>query len=157
MWQHRAHQLILMIQDVDASTRHPLILSPGATVGSRHHNMLFEDYVKEISQAKKWTEEWWQALIHTEMQRTPDREFALEKVRRRWPLGPAPTKRIITVIRKYWLASDRLNQQVVLSERVAPVIFILKWLMERGHDDLAEFLTGYPYWPVGLDEDGNWS
>ncbi len=156
MWKRRAQQLIQMIQDLGAITEHPVNLFQSISAGSYPHQRLFEDYVKDLRQAKQWTEGWWQALIQTEMLRTPDYDFAIEKVKRRWPLGPTPTKKIITVVRKYWLACDRLNKQVQPHERVSPVTFILQWLMEREHDDLAEFLTGFPYWPVGLDEDGNW-
>ena len=37
-----------------------------------------------------------------------------------------------------------------------PEEFLLRWLVTDRLDELAEFLAGMPYWPIGMDEDGNW-
>ena len=34
--------------------------------------------------------------------------------------------------------------------------FLLGELLRGGHEDLAEFISGLPYWPIGMDADGRW-
>jgi hypothetical protein len=60
------------------------------------------------------------------------------------------------VVREYWLKCDDVNQKTRAEERVAPEDFLLRWLADNGRDELAEFLAGMPYWPIGMDEDGRW-
>jgi hypothetical protein len=40
---------------------------------------------------------------------------------------------------------------------VDPHIFVLEWLMDDDHDDLAEFLSSLTYWPVGLARDDQYT
>jgi hypothetical protein len=42
-------------------------------------------------------------------------------------------------------------------DEVDPHIFVLEWLIDDDHDDLAGFLTSLTYWPVGLDRDDRYT
>lgn len=69
--------------------------------------------------------------------------------------------RAIHLIRKYWLEIDRLKKvQMSRGDDVGflePLTFLVEDLVEAGDDDLVEFLTEISYWPIGLDENNEWS
>jgi hypothetical protein len=69
--------------------------------------------------------------------------------------------RSIHLIRKYWLEIDRLKK-VQLSRPddpgfLEPLTFLVEDLAEAGDDDLVDFLTQIAYWPIGLDENNEWT
>lgn len=35
-------------------------------------------------------------------------------------------------------------------------VLLLHWLLDGRHDSWIEALTCMPYWPIGLDGEGNW-
>jgi hypothetical protein len=78
---------------------------------------------------------------------------ARESVARKGPLCIEP--HVIGVIRKYWLACDRLNESVSPRDRVDPLVFINDRLQAHA-PDLAQVLSEIPYWPMGQDEEGRW-
>jgi hypothetical protein len=120
------------------------------------HGTLFAEYVQELRKAKQGVEDWWQRLIDTEEKRTGDRDQAIVNVQERRPPGPIVHGSIQSVIRKYWLACANLNQKTAPADRVAPEDLLLGWLMEDENKDLAEFLSAIRYWPIGMDQHGNW-
>jgi hypothetical protein len=141
----------MAVKDV-ASLDHP----SGGSAGSARHRSLFEEYVQKLRKHKREGEKWFKALIDSEEKKTGDRDQAIANVKERRPVGPVSYPYVTGTVRKYWLACVSLNQELAKVERVAPEEFILGWLMQRGYDDLAEFLSGYPFWPVGLDDNDNW-
>ena len=66
--------------------------------------------------------------------------------------GPAEHPHLVWLVRKYWLACAEIDA----ASRVRPEVFLLKWLIDHGHRDYVTLLTAMPYWPIGLDENGNW-
>jgi hypothetical protein len=125
--------------------------------GSAAHQALFRQYVTAFEAAKEDAEEWWDSLIEAEEERVGDRNQAEENVLERRPTGPWSLGATDAVVREYWLKCDALNQKARNpDERVAPEDLLLRWLVDNGRDELAEFLAGMPYWPIGLDEGGNW-
>ena len=118
---------------------------------------MFQQYVKALAAAKEDAETWWESLIETEQERVGDRDQAIENVNERRPTGAMSLGASDAVVREYWLKCDALNRKTRdLEERVAPEDFLLRWLVDNRRDELAEFLAGMPYWPIGMDEDGNW-
>jgi hypothetical protein len=67
--------------------------------------------------------------------------------------------RAIHLIRKYWLEIDRLKKERMPRDEnfVEPLTFLVEDLQEEDEDDLVAFLTEIAYWPIGLDEDNQWS
>jgi len=49
-----------------------------------------------------------------------------------------------------------LNGRVTQDQKVAPEELVLAWLIYANHLELAEFLADLPFWPIGLDQKGNW-
>ena len=150
-WRERAQSLLQAAKDVHA-VGHP---SPGSP-GSSRHRTLFEQYAKMLRSHKAESENWIERLTDAEERTTGDREQAIANVRERRPVGAVAHPKVTGVVRKFWLMCVSLNSEVAKSDQVAPEEFILLWLMYRGHEDLAEFLTAYPFWPLGLDEQNRW-
>lgn len=153
-WQQRVEDLRQVVRDV-APVGHP---PPGGT-GTGRHRVLFEQYVSELTPSVRSAQEWFEGLIEVEEERTQDRAQAEEAVRGRRPVGPVADGGVIAVVRKFWLDCAAINDEVDgirTGEAVAPEDFILTWLLQEGYEELAEFLSSLPFWPMGLDPDGHW-
>lgn len=125
--------------------------------GTTAHQVLFRQYTKALEAAKEDAEEWWESLIEVEEERVGDREQAEENVNDRRPTGAMSLGATDAVIREYWLKCDVLNRKARSSDqRVAPEDLLLRWLVDNGFEELATFLANMPYWPIGMDEEGNW-
>jgi hypothetical protein len=86
-----------------------------------------------------------------------DRDQAVENVNKRRPTGLMSLGASDAVVREYWLKCDALNRKTTNTEdTVAPEDFVLGWLLDGKHEKLGEFLADMPYWPIGMDEAGNW-
>lgn len=150
-WIERATELQRAIQDV-APTDHPRT----GSVGSSRHYALFDQYLTELREAKELAEDWWEALIDAEEEdRTGDRDQAIANVEGRRSVGPVAHGAVVEVVRKFWVECAALNRQVGETERVAPEEFVLGWLMNE-YQEFAAFLSDLPFWPIGLDWEGNW-
>ena len=118
---------------------------------------MFRQYVKNLEAAKAHAENWWESLIDAEETRTGNRARAEENVIERRPTGLMSHGASDKVVREYWLKCDALNRKTKNpEERVAPEEFLLLWLVNDRLTELAEFLADMPYWPIGMDEDGDW-
>jgi hypothetical protein len=119
---------------------------------------LFIQYAEELGRAKALAERWWNQLIASEAGTAEDLNGAAERLKRRWPLGPAAHPYIVAVIRKYWLACVGLNQEIAASaddsdEIVSPPVFLCEFLMDGKHEKLAAFIAPLTYWPIGMGDD----
>jgi hypothetical protein len=151
-WKERARRLLQAAKDFSPAAEYPL-----GSRGSAAHQALFRQYVKGLNAAKEHSENWWQSLIYAEEKRTGNRAQAEENVNERRPTGVMSLGASDAVVREYWLKCDALNRRTKNPEqRVAPAEFLLLWLVDNRLDELAEFLAGMPYWPIGMDEEGNW-
>lgn len=153
-WQQRVEDLLQAARDV-APMGHPL--RGGA--GSGRHRALFHQYIGELTPAVRSAQEWFEGLIEVEEERTLDRAQAEETVNERRPVGPVADGGVIAVVRKFWLDCAAINDEIDgtrTGEAVAPEDFILAWPVQEGHPELAEFLSSFPFWPMGLDHDGHW-
>jgi|SRR6266850_2919013 len=69
--------------------------------------------------------------------------------------------RAIHLIRKYWLAVDRLKKEAQSQPDgawVEPLTFLVEYLGEEPDgEELVNYLTQISYWPIGLDENGEWT
>ena len=128
---------------------------------------LFDSYVEDLSAAKSASEDWWRDLLDAETSALGDRDEAIRQVRRRWRRGPASHPRVIAVIRKYFMECQRLNEFLESDdfdpddernqyEEIYPQIFLTEWLLDGKNDELGEFIADLPYWPIGMNEDGDY-
>ena len=117
----------------------------------QNHKELFDQYERDLREAKKAAEKWWEDLIASET--TTDRNQALHSVKRRWPDGPASHPYIIGVIQNYLRACEELNLQLGEDDEVPIHTFSIDWLDSVRTKDLLKFLD-LSYWPIGLNQDG---
>jgi len=151
-WKERVRRLLLAAKDFS-----PNVEYVRHSAGSAAHRSLFRQYVTALKAAKEEAESWWESLIYMEQKRTGDRDQAVENVNERRPTGAMSLGASDAVVREYWLKCDGLNRKTKNpEERVAPEEFLLLWLVNDHLNDLAEFLAGMPYWPIGMDENGDW-
>jgi hypothetical protein len=73
------------------------------------YKILFDDYVRELRAAHEFVTRWWSNLLAEAARSTATPELAEQEVRLRWPLGPTTHPRVIAVVRKYYIACERLN------------------------------------------------
>ena len=104
------------------------------------HQRLFHAYVQELRQSKDFAEKWWKDLY---------RESGVD-AESRWPDGPVSHPKVVAVIQKYYRACETIDR--IGDEVVNPNVFLVDWLMEDETEDLADFLAGLSYWPIGLNE-----
>ncbi len=149
IWRQRVSELVQAARDVTPT-------GPSRGVWTQPYRDLFEQYVRDLRGAKRYADDWWQAVVATEQSRAPDRPTALHILSQRFPLGPVGNLHVVGVVRQYWLTCASMNDQRLESERVPPAEFVLGHLVGNADEDLAEFLAGLPYWPIGMDADGNW-
>lgn len=84
------------------------------------------------------------------------RDEALDEAYAQRAAGPASAPEFVWFIRHFWLRVDALNRTLPLERRVAPQDLLLGWLAEAGDDESVELATAMPYWPIGLDDQGQW-
>jgi hypothetical protein len=88
---------------------------------------LFDQYVDELSKAKKAAESWWRRLVAAQAATGVPKAQAEERIRERWPMGPTSHPRVLAIYRKYFIACEQLNA-IVADE------FQRKLLDEDAHD-----------------------
>jgi hypothetical protein len=129
---------------------------PGLT-GSSRHRELFAQYKDEVDEVAAEALDWWAETLETHLGPGEHTKEEKLKVWRNRPAGPASFPGFVAIVRDYWLACDRLNHEVPQAERVPPWTFLLGWLLNnRDYEQVVGVLACMPYWPIGLDRDGNW-
>lgn len=121
--------------------------------GTGEHRVLFADYEEILEVVTDVALEYWDEIIEAAAQYSDD------AMRESWinrPAGPASFPGLVALIRDYWLLCDAANQRINYHERVPPEIFLLSWLCDGKHVDQVKVLSAMPYWPIGLDYEGNW-
>jgi hypothetical protein len=76
------------------------------------YQILFGQYVEELSRAEAVTARWWQRLLDAESARGATPQQAEECVRLRWPVGRAGHPLVLAVYRKFYIACERINEIV---------------------------------------------
>lgn len=149
------HRLMSSPLDVVRCGAHAWTTGEGR--GSELHQELFHAYVAELKEVVPEARRIWLEIIDDCERRTRDRASAMAEAVGFAPAGAAFDARVVHVVRKYWLACDALNRRTKAQEqKVSPQAFMLQWLVDIRYQDAVEVLAGMPYWPLGLDETGNW-
>ena len=132
---------------------------PGKQRASPEHRQLFEQYKSDFRNVAAEAERQWDAEISSLREHSED---VAEAVRERWtmiPGGPSARPFFVAFVRRMWLTVDSINRRVPEAQAVAPEVFLVKWLMEEIplQDVRLKVLAAMPYWPMGLDLEGNWT
>jgi hypothetical protein len=139
-------------------------MSPELTV-------LFDNYVKELRDAKKRAEAWYNNLVkaHTKDPNAPN-------PKRLWPMGAASHPWVIATVRKFWFLCIELNERErsldadsrPLEEEawgqeesasdaeygpIPPKVFIYDLLSGTKTDDLYKFVQFLCFVPIGVQND----
>lgn len=116
------------------------------------YDELFQDYVFELIKAVIEEKERFERICMINQDKFESKQ-ELEK----WIqeiFGPISNQgRIIAVFREYWLKCEELN---MLGEGYAnPRNFVTDWLLGT-QQELYEIIKSMPYYPIGIDEEGNY-
>jgi hypothetical protein len=120
------------------------------------HARLFASYRSDLNTAYGIASLWWEDTVAAQEKLGKSREDAIEESFDRRLAGAASHPKVIWIVRSYWLACEEINATLPAAERVRPEIFCLKWLVDVDDAELVRLLACMPYWPIGLDENGNW-
>ena len=118
--------------------------------------MLFEGYVTLLTRVYGIAEDWWESTIAAEEDRQPSREEAVVAAFDKRLAGPASHPAVIWVVRSFWMELVGLQTRQKPPERQRPETVLLKWLVEGERTELVRLIACMPYWPIGLDAEGNW-
>jgi hypothetical protein len=113
-----------------------------------------------MRQAMRGAHAWWNAMVTMRMKEGLDQLAAELVVRRRYPMGPCVDRGVIGVLRAYWLACEETNRRSTAAGsgecHMWPEDFVLGAWVKSPFSDVAEFLSQLPYWPMGMDAEGQW-
>ena len=150
-------RLSLAPQDVPVrdpiSWRDPPLRLDRATV---RHQALFAEYKELLAEAMDIAEGWWDDMVQGAIDRGLSPPDAVKSAYAMAFAGPAARGEVVWTVRTYWLRCVALNREVAPDERVPPQVLLLRWLVDERQTKWVEILTGMPYWPIGLDEQGEW-
>ncbi|MET0210011.1 MAG: hypothetical protein ABW220_13285 [Burkholderiaceae bacterium] len=149
------YRLLNAPRDVEGGTPVPAD-SPPREAANAELAALFERYREGFVYLQGHCMRWWRGCIASALQPGMSREEAVEEAYAQRAAGPASAPEFVWFIRHFWLGADAINRSLPLAERVAPQDVLLTWLSEAGEEACVELTTAMPYWPLGLDADGQW-
>lgn len=117
------------------------------------YSALLGEYLVALSEARQHALARRAGRLKTWTRRLGSEGRAREHLASNGPLCADP--KVVAVVRKYWLACDALNRRSPGST-VDPARFLVDWARTRS-PALADLVAGLSYWPLGIDEAGNWT
>ena len=126
-----------------------------AQASSAHQN-LYSEYLTDFQSAYKIADNWWLGCVDALISDGYPKDEALELAYENRMAGPASAPEVVWFVRTYWLSFDEINKALPPEARVPPQVALLGWLVDEKRDEYIRLLTCMPYWPIGLDENGNW-
>ncbi|AZO05429.1 MULTISPECIES: hypothetical protein [unclassified Mesorhizobium] len=120
------------------------------------YQQLFDAYVQLIQQAYNEAAPWWDGTVEAERNKGLSDKDALEAAFNNRMAGPASDPRVVWIVRVIWLECANRNAMMADSEKIRPEYLLLQWLIDAEETELVRLIACIPYWPVGLDENGNW-
>lgn len=131
----------------------PLRLS----AATAQHQNLYGVYKEYLEEALDIAEQWWDGMINDAVNLKGVDALEAEKgLFDEVFAGPAACDQVVWTVRSFWLRCVALNREVAHDDRVPPQVLLIGWLIDEGRNDWATILAGMPYWPIGLDEKGDW-
>lgn len=128
----------------------PLLKCPAS------HAAAHADWLAEARWATDQAIEWWRSVVEGFREPKMSWADAAKATYRQWPSGPASSEYVVSVVRRHWLASEKINLGLSADDKVLSEDFLLGTLDPQIHSRIVLVLTAMPYWPIGLDENGNW-
>jgi hypothetical protein len=121
------------------------------------HLRMFDAYVRDIKRAVDEAVYSWSFRIR-EMQeeRGMNQAQAVDQAYNNFLAGPAGSPYVIWAVRKYWLACEAINKDLPIDRRVPPEVFLMSWLLGHEHQEEVQVLAQLPFWPLGMNGEGNW-
>ncbi|WP_434725259.1 hypothetical protein [Mesorhizobium sp. RIZ17] len=113
-------------------------------------------YLDELTGMTDQAIEWWQEIVDNHMEDGERPQDAARKAYAGWPAGPAAHETVVSVVRTYWLACVEQSTKLTQGEGMFPEDFLLATLDRTKQKRAILVLTAMPYWPIGLDQTGNW-
>lgn len=146
----------LMAQPGDVVPRDKDLLETKFELAEKPYQRLFSDYRQDIRTAYDIAAPWWTATVDAQRKIEGDELAAIRASFTKRLAGPASHPKVVWIIRNYWLDCDDLNKEQDRPRIVYPEVFLLQWLIDAGETELVRLIACMPYWPIGLDENGNW-
>jgi len=143
--------------DIEGGTPLPEGRGMGA-LGQAHPKLrkMFETYREGYQFLYPTADQWWRDCVAARERPGRTHEEAVREAFEVRAAGPASAPEFVWFVRFFWFACDDIIKSLPLRQRVAPEIVLLKWLADAGERDAVTLLTSMPYWPIGLDEQGEW-
>lgn len=146
----------LLAQPGDVRPENPALSAVTRDAASPEHRSVHEDYVADLRTACGIAASWWEDTVRAQERLGLSRDAAIrESFDRRWA-GPAAHPKVVWIVRLYWLACDKINTDFAPDRPVPPQTFMLQWLVDAGESELVRLIACMPYWPIGLDANGDW-
>lgn len=130
--------------------------SRSLAAATKDHQAQFARYCADFATVYPLAEEWWEGLVGAFLDEGLDRPGAVDEAYDKRPAGPASAPEFVWLVRHHWLEFDAINRRLEPQDRVPPETCLLGWLVEEKREDYVRLLTCMPYWPIGLDAQGNW-
>ncbi len=148
-------RLLMSPKDLTSSVRLQCPEHSSAT-GVAEHQELFEEYVEVLEIVGQTALAWFDEALESHVEAADDADAAVREYWLARPAGPAAFPGFVAFIRDYWLSCSEINGRLPEENRVAPEQLLVGWLLEGSHPNELKILSCMPYWPIGLDEEGNW-
>ncbi|WP_095080760.1 hypothetical protein [Mesorhizobium sophorae] len=124
---------------------------------TEQHREIYAEYIANFEVAYKVADNWWQGNVQAFVEEGYDHDEAVDLAFDRRLAGPASAPEVVWFFRNYWLEFDEVNRSLPAADRVPPQVAMLQWLVDEKYEDYVQLITCMPYWPIGLDENGNWT
>ena len=149
------YQLVNAPKDIQAATQLSDTLLSYDQADAAHQE-IYQSYKKGFEFFYPAAKRWWNGCIAAEMQGDVSRDDAIQRAYEKRVAGPASAPEIVWFVRYFWFRCDDLNKTLPTDRRVPPEELLLNWLVADGEQDNVILITCMPYWPIGIDEDGEW-
>lgn len=117
---------------------------------------LFSDYCNDLRLVYDVAELWWEGTVEAQEDLGLEKDEALKEAIDNRLAGPASHPNVVWIVRAYWLRCSDTDPQSVAYGYAYPEEILLQWLIDAGETELVRLIACMPYWPIGLDENGNW-
>jgi hypothetical protein len=149
------YRLLNCMLDIDAHA--PWYRSDKSqAAAAEEYRQIFDAYCQLIRQAASEAIPWWEDTVAAREAEGLSREDAIAAAFNDRMAGAASDPRVVWIVRVIWLECANRNRMKPPEERVRPEYLMLQWLIDAGESELVRLIACMPYWPVGLDENGEW-
>ena len=146
----------LLAQPLDLDGAALIASSKDQAQATADHTGLFQAYRADLNTAYNIAVAWWEDTITAQEKVGKSRNDAIEESFDRRMAGAASHPKVVWIVRAYWLQCVTVNANLPAADRIRPEILLLRWLIDAKEAELVRLLACMPYWPMGLDENGNW-